>query len=139
MVVSLVLFVAPPGYVQHGLTFFSAFSTAVVNLPHTQDTGTPSKVAAALIVVTTGLVTMLAGCVGINPLGSGVLGVCGMGLLTAGSCLTGQLSSCSASNFDVGFYIIRVLSIAGLAATFVGMAIPLVRRRAVDSKAATTE
>ena len=76
---------------------------------------------------------------GINPLGSGVLGVCGMGLLTAGSCLTGQLSSCSASNFDVGFYIIRVLSIAGLAATFVGMAIPLVRRRAVDSKAATTE
>lgn len=81
--VFFVPFAALPGYVQHGETLFSAFLTAVVNLPHMQDTGTAGEVAAALIVVITGLVTMLARRVGINPLVSGVLGVCGMGMLTA--------------------------------------------------------
>ena len=137
--VFFVPFAALPGYVQHGETLFSAFLTAVVNLPHMQDTGTASEVAAALIVVITGLVTMLARRVGINPLGSGVLGVCGMGMLTAAPYLTGQLSSCSASNFDEGFYVIWVLSTAGLAVAFVGGDIPIVRRRAVESKAAATK
>ena len=86
-------FAALPGYVQLGKTLFSAFSTTVVNLPHTQDTGTASEVASALIVVITGLVIIPAGCGGINSLGSGVLGVCGMGMLTANPYLTGHLSS----------------------------------------------
>ena len=51
--VYFVPFAALPGYVQHGETLFSAFSTAVVNLPHTQDIGTASEVAGALTVVIT--------------------------------------------------------------------------------------
>lgn len=137
--VFFVPFATLPGYVQHGETLFSAFSIAVVNLPNTQDTGTASQVAAALIVVISGLVIMLAGCVGIYPLGAGVLGVCGMGLLTAGPYLTGHLSSYSASNFDIGFYVIWALSIAALAMTFVGRDIPIMRRRAVEAAGATTK
>lgn len=142
LVVFFVPFGAIPGYVQHGDTLYTAFSGAMANVPQVQNSGSFADAGAILVLAVAGLLLLIAGIVGIFPLGTGVLGAVGMALLTVGPYFTGHISSYSAASFDIGFYALWVASIAALVMSFVGKNIPVLNRniqRKAKETAATPE
>lgn len=125
LVVFLVPFAAIPGYVQRGETLYTAFSGALAGVSQVQSGNTAGNAGAVLLLAIAGLIITIAGCIGFFPLGAGVLGVVGMGMLTAGPYFTGQISSFSAVSFGPGFYILWVASVAALVMAFVGRQVHL--------------
>jgi hypothetical protein len=92
-------------------------SNFVNNLGSIQATGNSSFIAFTYVYVIAFILIVIAGVVGIFPLGTGVLGIVGMAMITADPYLVYPNGNVSLSP-DYGFYIIWVASIIALFASF---------------------
>ncbi len=114
----LIPFGAIPGYIPHGSTLYSAFSNATVGLPQVQREQSTAAIESTLITIVAGVLLIVAGILGAFPMGSGVLGISGMTVITIGPYLTGNLSLSSLLSQNMGYYILWTASISALALSF---------------------
>lgn len=114
----LLPFASLSGVVPRGSTLFGALSNAVTNLPQTQTGGSLNELVAALILTVAGLLILVAGIVGAFPLGSGVLSVFGMTMVTLGPYIIGQAGTVGFSDFGTGYFAIWAAAILVLAISF---------------------
>ncbi len=87
------------------------------NLGSIQAAGDASYIAFAYIEVIAFILLVIAGCVGIFPLGTGVLGVVGMAMLTANPYMVYPAAQ-NTLVIDYGYYIIWAASVIALIASF---------------------
>lgn len=78
--------------------------------------GSAAQVTYDFILMVCFVILVIAGLVGFFPLGSGVLGIVGMAILTAGAYFT---LGANQPSYDTGFYLLWVESIVVLIASFV--------------------
>jgi hypothetical protein len=96
-------------------TLYATLSTILTNLGSLQSGGM-AVVAMNYVLITVFLLLVIAGFVGIFPLGTGVLGVVAMALYTVGPILI--YPSLPAPVYGTGYYVVWVASIVSLAASF---------------------
>ena len=96
-----------------GYTFYDIAGPVLVNVGSISDLGDPQTIAFAYVLLVSFLLVVVAGLVGIFPLGAGILGIVGMALLTAGSFVLNI-----ALVWETGFYVIWIASIIALGAAF---------------------
>ena len=78
--------------------------------------GSTGQVTYDYLIMACFIILVIAGVVGFFPLGSGVLGIVAMAVLTVGAFLT--LTSAQQPSYDTGFYLLWVESVIILAASF---------------------
>jgi hypothetical protein len=105
-------------YTGTGGTFYSGWSDIVGNLGNIQAVGNAQLITLAYIILIAGILLIIAGFVGIFPLGTGVLGVVGMAMLTVGPYVATPTAGTNLSVYGAGFYVMWVASIAALGASF---------------------
>ncbi len=113
----LIPFGTIPGFIAHNSTLYSAFRNATTGLPQMQSAGN-AEIAATFITIAAGILILIAGLLGAFPLGSGIIGILGMTVLTAGAYSTLGISSSSGMTFGPGYYIIWVASAAAFCFSF---------------------
>jgi hypothetical protein len=82
-----------------------------------QESGDLATMTMGYILIIAFVLLLIAGFVGIFPLGTGVLGVIGMALITVGPYLVSG-APISSSNYGAGFYILWIASIVSLVGSF---------------------
>ncbi len=98
-------------------TLLSRFSSTYGNLNTIQDNGTTQDIISAYILLVASIVLIIAGLVGVFPLGTGVMGVVGMALITIAPYLEVG-GSFITSDYGIGFVVIWIASIVSLGASF---------------------
>ena len=83
-----------------------------------QSQGNEQSIALAYILIIASILLIIAGFVGIFPLGTGVLGVVGMALITIGPSLVIPGQTFSLQGYGIAFYLIWLASIISLGASF---------------------
>ena len=116
----LIPFGSIPGFVQQGSTLYSAFSSATLSLPQVPKEQSMLAAEATIVTIVAGILIIVAGVLGAFPLGSGVLGISGMTLLTAFAFIADKMSLSSLLSFGTGYYLILVASIAAVAISLAG-------------------
>ncbi len=86
------------------------------NISAVSGMGSAAQVTYDYILMVCFLILAIAGIVGFFPLGSGVLGIVGMAILTAGAYFT---LGANQPSYDTGFYLLWVESVVVLIASFV--------------------
>jgi hypothetical protein len=96
-------------------TLYSTLSPMLSNMAAIQ-AGGPQLIAMDYVLVIVFILLVLAGFVGIFPLGTGVIGVVAMAMYTLGPILV--YPSLAAPAYGTGYYVVWVASIVSLAASF---------------------
>lgn len=113
-------FASVPGYIQQGSTLYSAFSGATTSLPLIEKGVFSQSVAITLILIVTGLLVIISGLAGFFPLGSAVIGISGMLLVTFAPFLTVSASSAMTLDPGTGYYTVWAMCIASVGAALTG-------------------
>lgn len=100
-----------------GDTLYGIVSPWMSNLGQLQSAGDTAALTYAYLFVIAFILLVIAGVVGIFPLGTGVLGVVGMAMVTASPYLVYPSGPVTLSP-SVGFYIMWVASVISLGASF---------------------
>jgi len=116
--VILVTFLVVPFGTLFGVsrTLYGSFTYVYTNLSSIQNSGIAQLITAAYLLLIASILILIAGFVGIFPLGTGVLGVVGMAIITAGPYLINP-SYCF-TGYEAGYYVIWGASIVSLGASF---------------------
>lgn len=99
-------------------SLYATFTALYGGLGQVQASGDVPTITLTYIVLVATILLIIAGLVGIFPLGTGVLGIVGMALVTVGPYMVIPGYTFNASNFGVGFYMLWIASIIALAASF---------------------
>lgn len=91
-------------------------SPLLQNMSAVSGMGSTGQVTYDYLVMICFIILVVAGIVGFFPLGSGVLGIVGMAILSVGARFT---LGAQQPSYDIGFYLLWVESILALAASFV--------------------
>jgi uncharacterized membrane protein YkgB len=123
--VILATFFALPFFSAQGLsggpssTLYTNMTSTYNSLGTIQGSGTNATIAAAYLLLIAGILILIAGFVGIFPLGTGVLGVVGMAMITLTPYLTTpDMARSIASTYGIGYYVIWAASVIALGASF---------------------
>ncbi len=119
--VILVTFFAVPFYSTNGqsTTLYNNMTSVYNSLGSTQGSGNAGMIAAAYVLLIGAILILIAGFVGVFPLGTGVLGIVGMAMITLSPYLT--TPGAAGNGFDiyeVGYYLIWAASVIALGASF---------------------
>ncbi|MBI3859566.1 MAG: hypothetical protein HY296_04930 [Thaumarchaeota archaeon] len=117
IVILATIFLVPFGTGSQDATLYGAVGPVLSDLGGLQASGDSAAIVYGYIWVVAFILLVIAGLVGIFPLGTGVLGVVGMAMITAAPFLvypSGQV----ALSTGAGFFVIWIASIASLAASF---------------------
>ena len=98
-------------------TLYTIAGPLLSDLGSIQSSGTAAYIAFAYVTVIAFILLVIAGLVGIFPLGTGVLGVVGMAMITIGPYLF-YPNSAYGLDAGLGFIVIWAASIGALAASF---------------------
>lgn len=98
-----------------GKTLYGIVSPWFSDLGYVQSTFGAADLTYVYIIIVAFILLVIAGVVGIFPLGTGVLGVVGMAMVTVDPSL---VPTSLGVGMGAGFYVIWVLSIASLGASF---------------------
>ena len=99
-------------------SLYNTFTGVYSSLGQLQATGDTQTMTLAYLILIATVLLIIAGLVGIFPLGTGVLGIVGMVLLTLGPYLVMPDYAVVLSDYGVAFYVIWIASIIALAASF---------------------
>jgi membrane-bound ClpP family serine protease len=99
-------------------TLYNTFTSQYNQLSAIQSQGNEQSIALAYIVIIASILLIIAGFVGIFPLGTGVLGVVGMALITIGPSLVDPDQTFSLQGYGIAFYLIWLAAIISLGASF---------------------
>lgn len=116
LVILATIFLVPFGSTNTN-TLYGVAGPDISNLGTLQSSGTAQSVTYAYIFIIAFILLVIAGIVGLFPLGTGVLGVVGMVMITVAPYLVypgGQIKL----DPGAGFYVIWIASIASLGASF---------------------
>ena len=116
LVILLAVFALPLGEASGGGTLYGMAGPLLANTAMAQ-TGTPGQIIYNYILILSFVLLVIAGVVGVFPLGTGVLGVVGMALLTIAPYLGFPTSSATIPE-GIGFFVIWAASIVSLGAAF---------------------
>jgi hypothetical protein len=97
-------------------TLYATASPLVSNLSSIQQTGNNAVIASDYITIIVFILLVIAGLVGIFPLGTGVIGVVAMAMFTVGPILI--YPSLGTPSYASGFFVVWAASIVSLAASF---------------------
>ena len=97
-------------------TLYASTTPVLNNLTAIQQSGDFPTIASSYITVIVLVLLVMAGLVGIFPLGTGIIGVFAMALFTVGPILI--YPSLGAPSYGAGYFVIWGASIASLAASF---------------------
>jgi len=99
-------------------TLYGTVWPKISNLGQTQSGGDTAKLTYDYIWIIAFILLIIAGVVGIFPLGTGVLGVVGMAMITVSPYLVYPNDSAHALSAGAGFYAMWAASIVSLGASF---------------------
>lgn len=120
IIILISVFVLPfgslPGVPDTSSTLFSGFQKVVSHVAAVEAAGDADLLATDFMLIVAVLILTIAGLTGIFPLGSGVLGLIGMGMLTVSPYLNNDLTP--NITWGIGYYTIWVASFVSIAAAF---------------------
>ena len=116
LVILATIFLVPFG-TSNSATLYGVAGPLISGLGALQSSGNAASVTYGYIWIIAFVLLVIAGLVGIFPLGTGVLGVVGMALVTAAPYLVYPNGPVKLDS-GIGFYVIWVVSIASLGASF---------------------
>lgn len=118
IVILVAAFLLPFG--THGDTFFVLTQWNIENLGSIQEMGEPALVTLAYVTIVSFILLVIAGIVGVFPLGCGVIGIVALAILTAGHILiyNSYGEAFNVLELGVGYFVAWVASIAALIASF---------------------
>ncbi len=99
-------------------SLYNTFTGVYSSLSQLQAAGDTQTITLAYLILIATILLIIAGLVGIFPLGTGVLGIVGMVLLTLGPYLVLPNYAVNLSDYGVAFYVLWIASIIALAASF---------------------
>jgi len=105
-----------PGISDTSSTLYSAFGRVVSHLSAVESSGDTDLLTTDFMLVAAVIILTIAGLVGIFPLGSGVLGLIGVGMLTMSPYLNNDLTA--PVTWGAAFYVIWLASFLSIAAAF---------------------
>lgn len=100
-----------------GLTLYGIVGPMLGGIGELQGFGVQGMTLGYLFIISF-ILLVIAGIVGIFPLGTGVLGVVGMAMITVAPFLVGSEASLLLSFVGIGYYVIWIASIVALGASF---------------------
>lgn len=112
------VFALPFGSDLYGPSLFSSVLSVLGDLGRIQQSGDSALVALTYIVIAVFFLLVIAGAVGVFPLGAGVLGLIGMTVITLASTLIFPGTSLNLSLYGVGYFVVWAASVAALATHF---------------------
>jgi hypothetical protein len=116
LVILATIFLVPFGSTNTG-TLYGIVGPKISNLSSVQS-GTTADATYWYILIVAFILLVIAGVVGLFPLGTGVLGVVGMAMITVAPYLVYPNGSPNVVGVGAGFYVIWVASIVSLGASF---------------------
>jgi hypothetical protein len=117
LVILATIFLVPIGSAPGDTTLWGTVYPLITNISGFQQAGNLATMTIGYILIIAFVLLLIAGFVGIFPLGTGVLGVIGMALITVGPYLVSG-EAIMVSNYGAGFYILWIASIISLGASF---------------------
>ena len=118
-IVILIAFFALPFFSSDNSTLYTNMTSTYNNISTIQASGNTGTIASAYVLLIGAILILIAGFVGVFPLGTGVLGVVGMAMITASPYLiSGGAVSGIFSTYAGGYFVIWVASVVSLAASF---------------------
>jgi hypothetical protein len=97
-------------------TLYAKAWPLLTNLGAVQNSGSNTAIAFGYVTAIAFLLLIIAGLVGIFPLGTGVIGVVAVAILAAGTYFVYPNSG--EPTFGIGFYVVLVASVISLGASF---------------------
>jgi hypothetical protein len=97
-------------------TLLKTFGTLASILSNYQASGDTQTIIAAYLIVVATIILIIAGVVGLFPLGTGVMGVIGMAMITVAPFIA--VHETFITGYGVGFVVIWAASIVSLGASF---------------------
>ena len=119
--VILVTFFVLPFYSTNGqsTTLYNNMTSVYNSLGSIQGSGDAGTIAAAYVLLIGAILILIAGFVGVFPLGTGVLGIVGMAIITLSPYLTTPGAAGNGFGvYGVGYYVIWAASVIALGASF---------------------
>jgi len=116
LVILATIFLVPFGSTNTG-TLYGIVGPKISNLSSVQ-AGPAADITYWYILIVAFILLVIAGLVGLFPLGTGVLGVVGMAMVTVAPYLVYPNGSPNVVGMGAGFYVIWIASIASLGASF---------------------
>ena len=117
LVILVSIFLLPFGSGANSQTLYGTAGPLLSDIGSIQSSGDASKITYDYLIVVAFILIIIAGFVGLFPLGTGVLGVVGMAMITVGSYLIYPNSGTTLSA-GLGFFTIWAASIVSLGASF---------------------
>jgi len=101
-----------------GPTLFGMVSPLFGNLGAIQQSGNQALIGIAYVFIVSFILLAIAGIVGFFPLGSGVIGIIAMAILTIAPIVIFPGTGFSLSDYGIGYFVAWAASVAALAASF---------------------
>lgn len=99
-------------------TLYDSFMAAYSSLSLIQAAGNTTATTAIYLLLIASILILISGFVGVFPLGTGVLGIVGMAIITVAPYLIVPGVVLDFSGYGVGFYVVWAASIIALGASF---------------------
>lgn len=117
IIILVAAFTLPFGQMD-GATFFGIVSPLFGNLGVIQQSGDQALIGITYVYIVSLILLVIAGVVGFFPLGSGVIGIIAMAILTVAPIVIFPGTSFVLSDYGIGYFVAWAASIVALAASF---------------------
>lgn len=118
LITLVAVFALPFGSDLYSPSLFSSVLSVLGELGRIQQSGDSALVALTYIVIGMFVLLVIAGAVGVFPLGAGVLALIGMTVITLASTLVSPGTSLNLPLYGVGYFVVWAASVAALATHF---------------------